>query len=543
MTVMNVEKKVANNIDLSKHGLHDVKEIIRNPTYEQLFVEETKPELEGFERGTVTELGAVAVDTGIFTGRSPKDKYIVRDNTTQDTIWWSDQGTNDNKPIDQHVWDDLKALVTHQLSGKRVFVIDGYCGANPDTRLSIRVITEVAWQAHFVKNMFIRPTEEELENFEPDFVVMNGAKCVNEKWQEHGLNSENFTVFNLTERMQLIGGTWYGGEMKKGMFAMMNYFLPLQDIASMHCSANMNKDGEVAVFFGLSGTGKTTLSTDPKRALIGDDEHGWDDNGVFNFEGGCYAKTIKLSKEAEPDIYNAIRRDALLENVTVRNDGSIDFDDGSKTENTRVSYPLYHIENIVKPISKGGHANKVIFLSADAFGVLPPVSKLTPEQTKYHFLSGFTAKLAGTERGITEPTPTFSACFGNAFLTLHPTKYAEVLVKRMEAAGAEAYLVNTGWNGSGKRISIKDTRAIIDAILDGSIEKAETKVVPIFNLEVPVKLHDVDPDILDPRDTYIDPLQWESKAEGLAKRFVDNFAKYTDTPEGEALVKAGPQLG
>ncbi|NGN99700.1 phosphoenolpyruvate carboxykinase (ATP) [Grimontia sp. S25] len=542
MTVMNVEKKVANNVDLSKHGIHDVKEVVRNPTYEQLFVEETKPELEGFERGTVTELGAVAVDTGIFTGRSPKDKYIVRDNTTENTLWWSDQGTNDNKPIDQHVWDDLKALVTRQLSGKRVFVIDGYCGANPDTRLSIRVITEVAWQAHFVKNMFIRPTEEELENFEPDFVVMNGAKCVNEKWQEHGLNSENFTVFNLTERMQLIGGTWYGGEMKKGMFAMMNYFLPLQDIASMHCSANMGKDGDVAIFFGLSGTGKTTLSTDPKRALIGDDEHGWDDNGVFNFEGGCYAKTIKLSKEAEPDIYNAIRRDALLENVTVRNDGSIDFDDGSKTENTRVSYPLYHIENIVKPVSKGGHANKVIFLSADAFGVLPPVSKLTPDQTKYHFLAGFTAKLAGTERGITEPTPTFSACFGNAFLTLHPTKYAEVLVKRMEASGAEAYLVNTGWNGSGKRISIKDTRAIIDAILDGSIEEAETKVVPIFNLEVPVKLHDVDPDILDPRDTYVDPLQWESKAEDLAKRFIDNFAKYTDTPEGQALVKAGPQL-
>lgn len=542
MTVMNVEKKVANSIDLSKHGLHDVKEIVRNPTYEQLFIEETKPELEGYERGTVTELGAVAVDTGIFTGRSPKDKYIVRDDTTKDTIWWSDQGANDNKPIDQHVWDDLKALVTRQLSGKRVFVVDGYCGANPDTRLSIRVITEVAWQAHFVKNMFIRPTEEELENFEPDFVVMNGAKCVNEKWQEHGLNSENFTVFNLTERMQLIGGTWYGGEMKKGMFAMMNYFLPLKDIASMHCSANMGQDGDVAIFFGLSGTGKTTLSTDPKRALIGDDEHGWDDNGVFNFEGGCYAKTIKLSKDAEPDIYNAIRRDALLENVTVRKDGSIDFDDGSKTENTRVSYPIYHIENIVKPVSKGGHANKVIFLSADAFGVLPPVSKLTPEQTKYHFLSGFTAKLAGTERGITEPTPTFSACFGNAFLTLHPTKYAEVLVKRMEAAGAEAYLVNTGWNGSGKRISIKDTRAIIDAILDGSIEEAETKVIPIFNLEVPVKLHDVDPDILDPRDTYVDPLQWQSKAEDLAKRFIDNFAKYTDTPEGEALVNAGPQL-
>ncbi|MBE1277009.1 phosphoenolpyruvate carboxykinase (ATP) [Enterovibrio baiacu] len=542
MTVMNVEKKVARNIDLSLHGLNNVKEVIRNPSYEQLFTEETKAELEGYEKGVVTELGAVSVDTGIFTGRSPKDKYIVRDATTENTMWWSDQGANDNKAIEQHVWDDLKALVTTQLSGKRLFVIDGYCGANPDTRLCIRVITEVAWQAHFVKNMFIRPTEEELENFEPDFVVMNGAKCVNEKWEEHGLNSENFTVFNLTEKMQLIGGTWYGGEMKKGMFAMMNYFLPLQDIASMHCSANMGKEGDVAIFFGLSGTGKTTLSTDPKRELIGDDEHGWDDNGVFNFEGGCYAKTIKLSKEAEPDIYNAIRRDALLENVTVRKDGSIDFDDGSKTENTRVSYPIYHIENIVKPVSKGGHANKVIFLSADAFGVLPPVSKLTPEQTKYHFLSGFTAKLAGTERGITEPTPTFSACFGKAFLTLHPTKYAEVLVKRMEAVGAEAYLVNTGWNGTGKRISIKDTRGIIDAILDGSIEKAETKSIPIFNLEVPTSLPGVDPAILDPRDTYVDPLQWESKAEDLAQRFINNFVEYTDNDEGKALVKAGPQL-
>ncbi|MDG2609413.1 phosphoenolpyruvate carboxykinase (ATP), partial [Vibrio parahaemolyticus] len=393
-----------------------------------------------------------------------------------------------------------------------------------------------------VKNMFIRPTEEELATFEPDFVVMNGAKCTNEKWEEHGLNSENFTVFNLTERTQLIGGTWYGGEMKKGMFAMMNYFLPLKDIASMHCSANMGEEGDVAIFFGLSGTGKTTLSTDPKRALIGDDEHGWDDDGVFNFEGGCYAKTIKLSKEAEPDIYNAIRRDALLENVTVRSDGSIDFDDGSKTENTRVSYPLHHIDNIVKPVSKGGHANKVIFLSADAFGVLPPVSKLTPEQTKYHFLYGFTAKLAGTERGITEPTPTFSACFGAAFLTLHPTKYAEVLVKRMEAAGAEAYLVNTGWNGSGKRISIQDTRGIIDAILDGSIEDAKTKHIPIFNLEVPTSLPGVDPSILDPRDTYVDPLQWESKAKDLAERFINNFDKYTDNAEGKSLVAAGPQL-
>ncbi|MET2900587.1 phosphoenolpyruvate carboxykinase (ATP) [Vibrio rotiferianus] len=541
MTVM--EHTKAATLDLTRHGLHNVKEVVRNPSYELLFEEETRADLTGYERGVVTELGAVAVDTGIFTGRSPKDKYIVKDVTTEEHMWWtSDAVKNDNKAINKEVWDDLKELVTNQLSGKRLFVIDGYCGANPDTRLSIRVITEVAWQAHFVKNMFIRPTEEELATFEPDFVVMNGAKCTNEKWEEHGLNSENFTVFNLTERMQLIGGTWYGGEMKKGMFAMMNYFLPLKDIASMHCSANMGEEGDVAIFFGLSGTGKTTLSTDPKRALIGDDEHGWDDDGVFNFEGGCYAKTIKLSKEAEPDIYNAIRRDALLENVTVRSDGSIDFDDGSKTENTRVSYPLHHIDNIVKPVSKGGHANKVIFLSADAFGVLPPVSKLTPEQTKYHFLSGFTAKLAGTERGITEPTPTFSACFGAAFLTLHPTKYAEVLVKRMEAAGAEAYLVNTGWNGSGKRISIQDTRGIIDAILDGSIENAQTKHIPIFNLEVPTALPGVDPSILDPRDTYVDPLQWESKAKDLAERFINNFDKYTDNAEGKSLVAAGPQV-
>ncbi|GAB6263434.1 phosphoenolpyruvate carboxykinase (ATP) [Photobacterium sp. 53610] len=543
MTVVHAEEqKVSQTLDLSQYGIQNVKEVLRNPSYEVLFAEETKPELEGYEKGVVTELGAVAVDTGIFTGRSPKDKYIVKDDTTRDTLWWSDQGNNDNKPMTQEVWQDLKTLVANQLSGKRLFVVDGYCGANPDTRLCIRVITEVAWQAHFVKNMFIRPSEAELATFKPDFVVMNGAKCTNDQWQQHGMNSENFTVFNLTERVQLIGGTWYGGEMKKGMFSMMNYFLPLQGIASMHCSANQGENGDVAVFFGLSGTGKTTLSTDPKRKLIGDDEHGWDDNGVFNFEGGCYAKTIKLSREAEPDIFNAIRRDALLENVTVRPDGTIDFDDGSKTENTRVSYPLYHIENIVKPVSRGGHANKVIFLSADAFGVLPPVSKLTPEQTKYHFLSGFTAKLAGTERGITEPTPTFSACFGNAFLSLHPTQYAEVLVKRMEAAGAEAYLVNTGWNGTGKRISIQDTRAIIDAILDGSIEAADTKQVPIFNLTVPTALPGVNPDILDPRDTYANAAEWEVKAHDLAQRFINNFEKYTDNEQGAALVAAGPQL-
>lgn len=531
-----------NNIDLSQYGLLNIQEIIRNPSYEQLFFEETKKELDGYEKGIVTELGAVAVDTGVFTGRSPKDKYLVRDATTEQTLWWADKGQNDNKAISQATWDELKNTVNRQLSGKRLFVVDGYCGAEPDSRLNIRVITEVAWQAHFVKNMFIRPTDEELLDFKPDFVVMNAAKCTNPHWKEQGLNSENFTVFNLTERMQLIGGTWYGGEMKKGMFAMMNYFLPLKGIASMHCSANMGEQKDVAIFFGLSGTGKTTLSTDPKRQLIGDDEHGWDDKGIFNFEGGCYAKTINLAKEAEPDIYNAIRRDALLENVTVRPDKSIDFDDKSKTENTRVSYPIYHIENIVKPISRGGHAKKVIFLSADAFGVLPPVAKLTKEQAQYHFLSGFTAKLAGTERGITAPTPTFSACFGNAFLTLHPTYYAKVLAKRMEEAGADVYLVNTGWNGTGKRISIQATRTIIDAILDGSIEKEKMTVLPIFNLQIPTALSNVDPDILDPRQTYLDPLQWQSKAEVLAEKFIANFDKYTDTPEGKALVNAGPLL-
>ncbi|MBN3056258.1 phosphoenolpyruvate carboxykinase (ATP) [Pectobacterium brasiliense] len=528
---------------LTAYGIHDVRDIVYNPSYDLLFEEERSPTLQGYERGIETQLGAVAVDTGIFTGRSPKDKYIVRDDVTRDTVWWSDQGKgkNDNHPLSQETWSHLKQLVTTQLSGKRLFIIDAFCGANPDSRLSVRFVTEVAWQAHFVKNMFIRPSDEELEGFEPDFIVMNGAKCTNPNWQEQGLNSENFVAFNLTERIQLIGGTWYGGEMKKGMFSIMNYLLPLKGIASMHCSANVGEKGDVAVFFGLSGTGKTTLSTDPKRQLIGDDEHGWDDDGVFNFEGGCYAKTIKLSKEAEPDIYDAIKRDALLENVTVLADGTVDFNDGSKTENTRVSYPIYHIQNIVKPVSKAGHATKVIFLTADAFGVLPPVSRLTSDQTQYHFLSGFTAKLAGTERGVTEPTPTFSACFGAAFLMLHPTQYAEVLVKRMKAAGAQAYLVNTGWNGSGKRISIKDTRGIIDAILNGSIDDAEMQTLPVFDLAIPTSLPGVNPDILDPRDTYASVEQWQEKADDLAQRFITNFDKYTDAPAGAALVKAGPK--
>jgi phosphoenolpyruvate carboxykinase (ATP) len=531
-----------NSIDLSTYGINAVTEIIYNPSYELLFHEETKMSLSGFDQGVVTELGAINVDTGIFTGRSPKDKYIVRDGVTQDTVWWSDQGKNDNKAMTPKTWSHLKSLVTQQLSGQRLFVVDTFCGADQATRLKVRFITQVAWQAHFVKNMFIRPTTAELENYEPDFVVMNGAKTVNDKWQEQGLNSENFVAFNLTEKIQLIGGTWYGGEMKKGMFSMMNYYLPLQGIASMHCSANVGKNGDTAIFFGLSGTGKTTLSTDPKRQLIGDDEHGWDDNGIFNFEGGCYAKTINLSKDNEPDIFNAIRRDALLENVSVDTHGKINFDDNSKTENTRVSYPIHHIDNIVKPISRAGHAKKVIFLTADAFGVLPPVAKLTPQQTEYYFLSGFTAKLAGTERGITEPTPTFSSCFGAAFLSLHPTQYAEVLQKRMAAVGAEAYLVNTGWNGTGKRISIKATRAIIDAILDGSIDKVETGIVPLFNLEIPKTLAGVEGNILDPRSTYSDDIIWYNKAEDLAKRFVSNFEKFTDTQNGKALVDAGPQI-
>jgi phosphoenolpyruvate carboxykinase (ATP) len=527
---------------LKEYNITTTSEILHNPSYDTLFEETTKADLTGFDQGYITESGAVCVKTGKFTGRSPKDKYIVKDNVTKDTLWWSDQGKNDNKPITQDTWVQLKALVTTQLSDKRLYVVDAFCGANKDTRMSVRFITEVAWQAHFVTNMFITPTAEELAAFTPDFIVMNGAKTTNPNWEAQGLNSENFVAFNLTERIQLIGGTWYGGEMKKGMFSMMNYYLPLQGIASMHCSANVGEKGDVAIFFGLSGTGKTTLSTDPKRQLIGDDEHGWDDHGVFNLEGGCYAKTINLSEENEPDIYAAIRRDALLENVTVDDAGKIDYDDNSITENTRVSYPIYHIDNIVKPISKAGHANKVIFLTADAFGVLPAVSKLTADQAQYYLLSGFTAKLAGTERGITEPTPAFSSCFGAAFLTLHPTQYANVLERRMQASNAQAYLVNTGWNGSGKRISIKATRAIIDAILDGSLDEAESQVLPIFNLSIPTQLGDIDPNILDPRGTYAEAQQWYEKAENLAGLFVDNFEKFTDTAHGRSLVNAGPKL-
>lgn len=532
------------NLDLTKYGITGTVEIVHNPSYDVLFAEETKAGLEGFEKGQVTELGAVNVMTGIYTGRSPKDKFLVKDATSENTVWWtSEEYKNDNKPVTTETWNALKALAAKELSNKKLYVVDGYCGANEATRLKVRFIMEVAWQAHFVTNMFIRPSKEELESFEPDFVVYNASKAKVENYKELGLNSETAVVFNLTTKEQVILNTWYGGEMKKGMFSMMNYFNPLRGIASMHCSANTDKEGKSsAIFFGLSGTGKTTLSTDPKRLLIGDDEHGWDNEGVFNYEGGCYAKVINLDKESEPDIYNAIKRDALLENVTVDANGKIDFADKSVTENTRVSYPIHHIENIVKPTSKGPHAKQVIFLSADAFGVLPPVSILNEEQAQYYFLSGFTAKLAGTERGITEPTPTFSACFGAAFLSLHPTKYAEELVKKMKMTGAKAYLVNTGWNGTGKRISIRDTRGIIDAILDGSIEKAPTKTIPYFDFVVPTELPGVDPKILDPRDTYADAAEWTKKAEDLAGRFIKNFAKFTGNEAGKALVAAGPKL-
>ena len=537
-------------MDLSKYGIKNVKEVLYNPTYEVLYNEETKPELTGYDKGQVTELGAINVMTGVYTGRSPKDKFIVYDQTTKEgapgEVWWTTpEYPNDNHKASVKTWNACKKLAQKELSGKRLFVVDGFCGTHKDTRMKVRFIMEVAWQAHFVTNMFIRPkTEADFEQ-EPDFIVYNASKAKVENWKELGLHSETAVVFNITSHEQVIINTWYGGEMKKGMFSMMNYYLPLKGIASMHCSANTDLNGEhTAIFFGLSGTGKTTLSTDPKRLLIGDDEHGWDDNGVFNLEGGCYAKVINLDKDAEPDIYGAIKRDALLENVTVddANGGKLDFTDKSVTENTRVSYPIYHIEKIVKPISHGPAADNVIFLSADAFGVLPPVSILTPEQTKYYFLSGFTAKLAGTERGITEPTPTFSACFGQAFLELHPTKYAEELVKKMNKSGAKAYLVNTGWNGTGKRISIKDTRGIIDAILDGSIDKAETKKLPIFNLSIPTALPGVDTNILDPRDTYKDASEWETKAKGLADRFIKNFVKYENNEKGKSLVKAGPQL-
>jgi phosphoenolpyruvate carboxykinase (ATP) len=544
LSVMNVPK-----IDLSVYGITNVKEIYYNLSFDELFKHETDPALEGFERGFVTDTGAVAVDTGIFTGRSPKDKYIVRESTSENNVWWANplRKSSDNKPISEEVWKDLLATSQKQLNGKKLYVADAFCGANENTRLKIRVITEVAWMAHFVKNMFIRPSDEELKDFKPDFVMLNACKTVNPHWKEQGLNSEVFGAFNIKEKMAVVGGTWYGGEIKKGMFSIMNYFLPLRGIASMHCSANMGKDGDTAIFFGLSGTGKTTLSADPQRFLIGDDEHGWDDEGVFNFEGGCYAKCINLSKENEPDIYHAIKRDALLENLVFdETTGKIDFSSNAKTENTRVSYPLYHINNIVKPVSKGGHPKNVIFLTADAFGVLPPVAKLTTDQTMYHFLSGYTAKVAGTERGIKEPTPTFSSCFGAAFLLLHPTVYARELARKMNEHGSTAYLVNTGWIGGpygvGKRIDIPSTRAIIDAILNGSLLDVEFETLPVFGLQIPKSVPGVDSHILNPRNLWGNPEDWDKSARALGEKFIANFTNFTDNEEGKRLISAGPSI-
>jgi len=533
--------------ELTDYGILDTKEIMYNPSFNLLFAEETKPGLDSNEKGFITKSGAIAIDTGVFTGRSPKDKYVVVDDKSRDTVWWrSETGkTSDNKPLSIDVWNHCKNISLNQLSGKRLFVVDCYCGANKNTRLSVRFIVEVAWQAHFVKNMFIRPEPDELENFKPDFVVLNASKAKNPNWKEQGLNSENFVFFNLTEGMLIIGGTWYGGEMKKGIFSIMNYYLPLSGVASMHCSANVGKKGDTAIFFGLSGTGKTTLSVDPDRALIGDDEHGWDDEGVFNFEGGCYAKCIKLSKKNEPDIYNAIRRDALLENLVILSDGTIDFNNNSKTENTRVSYPIHHITNIVKPVSKAGPAKKVIFLTADAFGVLPPVSKLTEDQTRYYFLSGYTAKVAGTERGILEPVPSFSACFGATFLMLDPIIYANELTRKMKMNNAEAWLVNTGWMGgpygTGTRIDLSATRLIINAILNNSISDCEYVTLPVFNLYIPVMVDGVDPDILDPSKTWESQTRWRIAATDLALKFISNFSKFTTNPESAKLVSAGPR--
>ena len=539
----NFESAVLLENFLSSIGISGVQTIVHNPSYDQLYEDELQPGLEGFARGYLTELGAINVLTGEYTGRSPKDKFIVMDDTTRDSYWWNGNGTkNDNKPINTAVWNDLKALSAKQLSGKKLYIVDGFCGANKDTCMKVRFVMEVAWQAHFVKNMFIRPSDEKLADFTPDFTVVNASMTTNPDWERHGMNSPTFVAFNLTERMELIGGSWYGGEMKKGLFSVMNYLLPQKGIASMHCSANSAANGDVALFFGLSGTGKTTLSASSNRSLIGDDEHGWDDDGIFNFEGGCYAKTSDLSEASEPEIYRAIRRDALLENVMVDADGKIDFSDTSLTLNTRVSYPIYHIDNIVRPVSKAGHAKHVLFLTADAFGVLPPVSVLDDAATQYHFLSGFTAKMAGMERGMTEHQPTFSACFGAAFLTLHPTKYAEVLNKRMHDAGAKAYLINTGWNGQGKRISLANTRALINAIFDGELDDADTETLPIFNLQMPKALAGLDSSVLDPRSSYDNPAEWEKRARHLGGLFVNNFEKFTDTDAGKALVAAGPQI-
>ncbi len=515
-------------------GLENIGKVYHNLSYEELFDHEVAN-----KEGKVSSSGAFMVDTGVFTGRSPKDKYFVKQDPSQKYISW---GTI-NQPTTKEVFDELFVVAKEQLSNKDLYIQDAYAGASADSKKSIRVVSEVAWQAHFVKNMFIRPDEKDLVDFKPDFTLYVACKTVDKDYEKHGLNSDVFVIFNVEENIAIIGGTWYGGEIKKGVFSMMNYWLPLEGKLSMHCSANVGADGDAALFFGLSGTGKTTLSTDPKRQLIGDDEHGWDDNGIFNFEGGCYAKCINLKEESEPEIFHAIKRDSLLENVVADENGVVDYDNGSKTENTRVSYPIYFIENY-KEDSKAGHPKKIIFLSADAFGVLPPVSKLTKEQAMYYFMSGYTAKVAGTERGITEPVATFSSCFGEAFLPLHPTVYAKLLGEKIDKHGVEVYLVNTGWSGGaygvGSRMSIKATRACINAILDGSINNSEFEKLPIFDLSVPCSLEGVETKLLNPRNSWEDKADYDKTSQKLANMFIENFKKYIT--EDSDFSEFGPKL-
>ncbi len=523
--------------DLRRYGIKNIKKVFYNSSYDEIYEHETV-----IDKNRVSKNGAVMVDTGIFTGRSPKDKYFVKQSPSSEHIAWGEI----NQPISKELFDKLFAKAKEGLSGKNLYVQDLFCGASESSKKKIRVITEFAWQAHFVKNMFIRPTEEELKDFEPDFVLYNAAKVINEDYKKYGLNSEVFVIFNIEENVAVIGGTWYGGEMKKGIFSMMNYWLPLEGKLPMHCSANVGKDGDTALFFGLSGTGKTTLSADPNRRLIGDDEHGWDDEGIFNFEGGCYAKCIGLDPKNEPEIYAAIKRNALLENVVADENGVVDFNDSSKTENTRVSYPIDHIKNY-EPTLKGSHPKNIIFLSADAFGVLPPVSKLTKEQAMYYFLSGYTAKVAGTERGITKPVATFSACFGEAFLPLHPTVYAELLGKKIEEHNVDVYLVNTGWSGGaygvGKRMSLKTTRACINAILDGSIKKSLFSVTNVFGFHYPTTINGVDPEILNPKNAWGDRRdEYKKTRDHLAKLFIENFKKYITKDAKFDYSKAGPDL-
>ncbi len=534
---------------LKEIGIQKSKQILYNLSYEDLFKHETDLSLEGFERGQLTALGAVNVDTGKFTGRSPQDKYIVLDDVSKDTVWWQQADaavSSDNKKLSPEAWQHLKAISVEQLTGKKLYVMDGFCGTNKDTRISVRLVTEVAWMAHFFKNMFIRPTQDELNSFKPDWTILNACKTSCKDFAKFNMRSEVYGAFNIKERMTVIGGTWYGGEIKKGIFSIMNYFLPLKNIGSFHCSANMGAKGDTALFFGLSGTGKTTLSTDPKRKLIGDDEHGWDQEGVFNFEGGCYAKCIGLTREREPEIFAAIRRNALLENCEVDASGQVDFSSSKKTENTRVSYPIEHIENIVKPISKGGHPSNIIFLACDAYGVLPPVVKLTPEQAMYHYLSGYTAKVAGTELGVKEPKATFSACFGKAFLLVHPTKYAEILARKMKEHNASAYLLNTGWvtgkYGVGYRIPLKINRLSIDAILDGTIGEAGYETMPVFNLQIPKTVKGVEAGMLNPRNSWTDKNAYDKTLQELGAMFVENFKNFIDSPIGKSLVNAGPQV-